>query len=165
MGRDCGGHRLKLICLFVHLDDQEFELVIFKLNQGLIDFDTDCLETLYFNPLNSKNSTAQTFDIDPDQQLFTRVQSNYYVPDQFNEISMQYNPSLSLLHINARSLIQNQPKLVELLNTIDLSISVIEITETWPKNLILKALIFSLKAIILFIRAEKIRLEEVLVSL
>ena len=33
------------------------------------------------------------------------------------------------------------------------------------KNLILKALMFSLKAIILFIIAEKIRLEEVLVSL
>ena len=52
---------------FVHLDDEEFELVIFEMNQGLIDFDTDCLETLYFNPLNSKNSTAQTFDIDLDQ--------------------------------------------------------------------------------------------------
>ena len=32
---------------FVHLDDEEFELVIFELNQGLIDFDTACLETLY----------------------------------------------------------------------------------------------------------------------
>ena len=119
---------------FVHLDDEEFELVIFELNQGLLDFDTHCIETLYVNPLNSKNSTAQTFDIDPDQQLFTHVQSNYYVPDPFNEISMQYNPSLSLLHINTRSLNQNQPKLVKLLNTIDLYFSVIGITETWLKK-------------------------------
>ena len=47
---------------------------------------------------------------------------------------MQYNPSLSLLHINARSLNQNQPKLVELLNTIVSSFSAIGITETWLKK-------------------------------
>ena len=39
-----------------------------------------------------------------------------------------------MLHLNARSLNQNLPKLTDFLNTLDLSFSVIGISETWLQN-------------------------------
>lgn len=71
---------------FCHLNDEEFNLAIFEMNQGRINFDADRLESLYFNPLNVSNSTSQTIDIDPDHQFFSYTGSSYYVSDQFNDL-------------------------------------------------------------------------------
>ena len=119
---------------FCHLNDEEFNLAIFEMNQGRINFDADRLESLYFNPLNVSNSTSQTIDIDPDHQFFSYTGSSYYVSDQFNDLCTKFNSSLSLLHLNARSLNHNLPKLTDFLNTLDLSFSVIGVTKTWLQN-------------------------------
>ena len=119
---------------FSHLDNDEFNLAIFEFNQGRINFDIDRLESLHFNPLSNDNLTLQSFDIDPDQQFYTNSSSHFYVSDQFNELSNKFSSSFSLLHLNARSLNHNLSRLTDFLNSIDLTFSVIGITETWLQD-------------------------------
>ena len=63
--------------LSVIFDDDEFNLYLYELGNGPINFDLDCLSTLHFNPLLSScgQRLALSTDIDPD--------SNFYF-DQLN---------------------------------------------------------------------------------
>lgn len=125
---------LQGILPFCHLDDDTFRLAIFELNQGPINFDTDHLESLYFNPLSTNYTTQTSFDIDPDQQFYCNHNSDYYVPDQFNDLCQIVDTDFSVLHLNVRSINQNLHSLTELLTTLNMTFSVIGISETWLKN-------------------------------
>ena len=102
---------------FYDLDDESFRLSIYEINNGPVRYSPDRLNSLYFNPINTENFTRNTFDIDPDQQFFSAVDSPFFIQDQFNEIISIQKSSFSLLHLNIRSMNQNLHKLTDFLNT------------------------------------------------
>ena len=117
---------------FAHLDDNSFNLTLFEMSQGIINFNSNRLESLYFNPLYLVESIASTADLDPDQQFFCEHNSRHYVPDQFNDrIGISNESPFSLMHINIRSLNQNLDKLTDLLSVVNLDFDIIGICETW----------------------------------
>ncbi|XP_031571341.1 uncharacterized protein LOC116305543 [Actinia tenebrosa] len=118
---------------FIHLDDESFRLALYELQQGPIRYQHDRLESLVFNPLMLEKNIAANSDLDPDVQYLNIPNSNYYISEQFNEITCNdnNNSKFSLLHLNARSINQNLTKLTDFLTTLDLTFSLIGITETW----------------------------------
>jgi len=102
---------------FTHLDDEEFNLIIYELTNGRINFDQDRLQSLSFNPLlfQSKNKFRFNSDLDPDQnffdQLYGKQECKYYVEEEFNNMVRKQckllTPSFSALHLNIRSIQKN----------------------------------------------------------
>jgi hypothetical protein len=71
---------------FSHLDDDEFQLVLYELNNGPINFDIDRLNTMIFNPLLSgcHKSLALSTDLDPDSNFYTnKFKCDYYTEQKF----------------------------------------------------------------------------------
>ena len=95
---------------FNHLDDTFFNAAIYELAQGPLNFNTNRLESLLFNPI--EHLTASSFSsrsVDPDPNLFFNPPAReYLVEDEINSrvAAEQYNSSFSLLHLNSRSLLQ-----------------------------------------------------------
>ena len=120
---------------FCHLDDEQFKVEIFEMNQGLINsFSRDRLDSLCFNPLNTDSCITSIADLDPDQQFLHQYHSNYYVPDQFNAIITKPESTFSMMHLNARSLNQNLTNLTDFLTTTDITFSIFGISETWLQS-------------------------------
>ena len=115
------------------MDEQSFDLAIFELKQGPVRFHQDRLESLFLNPLVVEDRITSNSDLDPDFQFFLQRNSQYYITDQFNELTTRnyYNSSLSLLHLNIRSINQNISKLTDFLSTLEFNFSIIGISETW----------------------------------
>lgn len=120
---------------FCHLNDDDFNLAIFEMNHGVVNFDTNRLESQHFNPIRNAQLTPQTTDLDPDQQFLNLPDSKYFISEEFNQLYLKTNVDLSLLHLNARSINQNfDDKVTDFLNTIESNFSIIGISETWIKN-------------------------------
>ena len=64
------------------------------------------------------------------------VNSKYYTPDDFYEHSKNINTldTLTLLHFNCRSLKRNFDNFSECVQTLNMPMSIIGVTETWLKN-------------------------------
>lgn len=96
---------------FYHLDNASFNLVTYELSHGRINYDNDRLESLIFNPINQYNfNNLFSNYLDPDINFsFSIPNSNYFTEEEVNaEISAEpSNPSFSVLHLNARSLLGN----------------------------------------------------------
>lgn len=74
---------------FNHLDDDSFNLVIYELSNGPVNFDEDRLSCLKFNPLlldNHKNLDLSS-DLDPDSNFFSdSFNCDYYIENSLNEM-------------------------------------------------------------------------------
>ena len=71
-------------------------------------------------------------DIDPDLNLYnlSNTNSHSYTPNEFN-IKFNEHNGLSILHLNARSLQKNFEKNSEFISTIQISFSIIAVSEIW----------------------------------
>ena len=56
---------------FNDLDDADFNLAIYEMQNGPVRYDADRLASLSFNPLlhNIRTNLARSFDLDPDTNL------------------------------------------------------------------------------------------------
>ena len=124
---------------FNDLDEADFNLAIYEMQNGPVRYDADRLASLSFNPLlhNIRTNLARSFDLDPDtnlRDLFSN-ECEYFNEDQFNDMLSSEDSricdSFSLLHLNIRSLQCNASKLTDLLSNVSLKFSLIGISETW----------------------------------
>ena len=106
---------------FHNLDDNAFKIVIYEFQHGTISYDTDQLETLFFNPILDQHSSLSdpNSDLDPDlnNQNYASSASycNYETAADLNgAIGGNNLISFSLFHLNARSLVKNQVTLAHL---------------------------------------------------
>ena len=124
---------------FNDLDDADFNLAIYEMQNGPVRYDADRLASLSFNPLlhNIRTNLARSFDLDPDTNLRGLFSDDceYFIEDQFNDMLSSEDSricdSFSLLHLNIRSLHCNASKLTDLLSNVNLKFSLIGISETW----------------------------------
>ena len=101
-----------------------------------------------------------TIDCDPNNfDINFNISSPYLSVKDFNNIR-HVNHKLSILQLNARSLITNCDALQILLSTINSTFDIISICETWLINIIYNYII--LKVIFLFIQLELISMVELL---
>lgn len=84
------------------------------------------------------NSSLFNDDIDPDLNLplnNSPINCDYYDPDQFNHLVKNSgylpNSTLSLFHVNSRSLSKNLDNLVTTLSLLSIKFDIVAITETW----------------------------------
>jgi hypothetical protein len=128
---------LEHILPFVHLDDNSYDIAIYELAHGPVNYNTDRLETLLFNPVHSSHSSASIFlnNLDPEQNFpFLDSPSIYFVEDELNSListNAFEKPGFSVMHINARSLCRNFENCRSMLARITHQFSVIGISETW----------------------------------
>ena len=120
---------------FNHLDDDDFELALYELAHGSLNYDFDRLATLHFNPLFGNSSSDLFQDLDPDTNFYRTTGCNYYLADQFTESfgsDIATDKSLfSVMHLNIRSLPRNLEKLSDYLLGISAKFSLIGLSETW----------------------------------
>ena len=126
---------------FYTLDDDDFELEMYQMQHGRVNFDEERLLNLKLNPLHCnfhKNLTLSS-NLDPDSNFHNEK----FNCDFFNECSLNnlllnssQNTShyLSFMHLNIRSLNCNLNSLQNLLARINNPFSVIGISETWLQN-------------------------------
>ena len=124
---------------FNDIDDADFNLAIYEMQNGPVRYDADRLASLSFNPLlhNIITNLAHSFDLDPDtnlSDLFSNV-CEYFIEDQLNDMlsseDLRICDSFSPLHLNIRSLQCNASKLTDLSSDVTLKFSLIGISETW----------------------------------
>lgn len=96
---------------FCHIEDHDFNIVIYELANGPGKFNEARLSILEFNPLKPGNrNMALSSDLDPDSNFnFDKLHCQYYTEQQFNELLDKTGSSgssicFSLLHLNIRSL-------------------------------------------------------------
>lgn len=97
----------RLCCFpFNHLDDFSFNLVIFENVYGTVNFDTDRLASLCFNPMEYVQRAGKFNDLDPHSNLSRSSSTcDYFVEDHLNNLTAAQNDvDLSALHLNAHSL-------------------------------------------------------------
>jgi hypothetical protein len=122
---------------FCHLDDASFNLAMYELTYGSINYD-DCLVSLVFNPTIELGYNSSSDYDDQDAYFpFSSLPSYYYGEGEVNaKISTEFpHPKFSILHINTRSLLRNFDKFRLMLACLQVSPSVIAITETWLNDL------------------------------
>lgn len=136
---------------FFSLDDDEFQLAIFEyLNGGSINFDADRLASLKFNPLlcESHKNFSLCKDLDPDSnfypnidncEYFTEASFNNMLTEQENRLNLSLNhdnftSSLSLLHLNIRSIVNKLGKFCNFLGGLNIKFPIIGISETWLED-------------------------------
>ena len=85
------------------MDDISFQLTLYELRDGPVNFDANRLESLLFNPIDQAELHHSYSDyIDPDINLSVcSTISNYMVEESFSNevISLGSNMLFSLLHI------------------------------------------------------------------
>ena len=126
---------------FQGLDDDSFNLEIFELHTGPVNFNTDSLASLSYNPLfaNANQHLTLANDADPDSHFYCDLNylCDYLIEDQFNKLiqnEINCSSQFSIFHLNIRSLDRNLNKLTNLLHNPNIQFSVIGITETWLQN-------------------------------
>ena len=126
------------------LDDDEFTSELSEYYKDLSQLHLDLNDTQMFNvfEMNDMNDSdfLPLFSYDPDMNFYNDYARNingdskYYSIDSFNkalETVFSDVPTLSLCHINIRSLPAHLVEFDALLSTMNISFDVIAITETW----------------------------------
>ena len=125
---------------FNHLDDDSFELVMYEMSNGPVNFDSDRLASLKCNPLSLDKYTnlSLSHDINPDSNFFSDTfNCEYYTESSLNGLIHENalnTEGLSLFHINIRSIRCNFSRLTNLLSSINNKFSIIGISETWLQD-------------------------------
>ena len=87
--------------------------------------------------LLNNNTILLDSDIDPDINFYNSLSMscNYYLPDELVDCIDSHLMSKSLIHINARSMV-NKLEYVELLKYIKNNFDILAVSETWKNDLI-----------------------------
>ena len=120
---------------FNHLDDSSFNLALYEISHGPLNFNSNRLETLLFNPIEQPElSNSLSSYLNPDSNFIAGVPSSSYLAE--DDINSRVAPlsnkiNFSIMHLNARSLLKNLDQLNLMLGSLKKSFSVIGISETW----------------------------------
>ena len=83
---------------FNDLDDSDFNLAIYEMQNGPVRYDADRLASLSFNPLlhNIRTNLVRSIDLDPDTNLSDSSSDacEYFIEDQFNNILTSEDPRI-----------------------------------------------------------------------
>ena len=123
---------------FCNISDHDFFNVI-NLKYNLHEHIITRIQSCNFNPfsLNSNCDIHADNDIDPDSNKLLKYiyedNCKYYIEESFSELIQQnnINGDLSLLHLNIRSLKNKHDDLCHYLAQLNLTFSIIGLTETW----------------------------------
>ena len=118
-----------------HLDNSSFNLALYEVSHGPLNFNSNRLETLLFNPIEHPElSNSLSSHLDPDFNFIACLPSSSYLA--VNDInsrvaSLSDKINFSIILLNARSLLKNLDKLNLVLGSLKKPFSVIGISETW----------------------------------
>jgi hypothetical protein len=122
------------------LDDDSFELLLFEMQHGRVNFEAERLVNLKCNPLHFKNqkNLTLTHNIDSDSNFSNEtLNCDFYTEcSLINTLSDKKTNQccLSVMHLNIRSLGRNQDCLQNLISSLNFMFSVIGISETWLQD-------------------------------
>ena len=128
---------------FNHIVDNDvYYSSLLELTSDCRLFGPDYAQFKIFDPfdLNDKKDYIPCTDINPDSYYYNDLSfsiqqnSNYYHEDSFNQSFQRVfhdNDTLSLMHLNIRSIPSNLTKLVQYLSNLNVNFDTIGITETW----------------------------------
>ena len=109
---------------FCRLDDSSFNAAMYELAHGSLHYDSDRLDTLLFNPIKDQSYFDDFLDnLDPDKNFPVHCSSSYMAHGDINAIfksKQDVVPSFSVLHINARSLLNKLDDIKSLLENMPL---------------------------------------------
>ena len=126
---------LEFLFPFNQLDDSSFNLALYEISHGPLNFSSNRLETLLFNPIEQPElSNSLSSCLNPDSNFIAGLPSSSYLAE--DDINSRVAPlsnkiNFSVMHLNARSLVKNLDKLNLMLGSLKKSFSVIGISETW----------------------------------
>jgi hypothetical protein len=111
---------------FCCLDDSTFNAPMYELAHGSLHYDSDRLDTLLFNPITDQSYFDDLLDnLDPDKNFPVHCSSSYMAHDDINatfKSKQHVVPSFSVLHINARSLLN---KLDDIKSLLEITLSLL----------------------------------------
>ena len=128
---------------FNHIVDNDvYYSSLLELTSDCRLFGPDYAQTKIFDPfdLNDEKDYIPCTDINPDSYYYNDLSfsiqqnSNYYHEDSFNQSFQRVfndNDTLSLMHLNIRSIPSNLTKLVQYLSNLNVNFDIIGISETW----------------------------------
>ena len=94
----------------------------------------DRLKHLKFNPFDTNNNIALS-ENHANLDNPSKINCEYYLPNDFNKLinttNLNNTNSLSLIHLNTRSIVNKFDSFKQLMNSFNLSFQVIGLTETW----------------------------------
>ena len=126
---------LEFLFPFNQLDDSSFNLALYEISHGPLNFSSNRLETLLFNPIEQPElSNSLSSCLNPDSNFIAGLPSSSYLAE--DDINSRVAPlsnkiNFSVMHLNARSLVKNLDQLNLMLGSLKKSFSVIGISETW----------------------------------
>ena len=124
------------------IDNDVYYSSLLELTSDCRLFGPDYAQTKIFHPfdLNDEKDYIPCTDINPDSYYYNDLSfsiqqnSNYYHEDSFNQSFQRVfndNDTLSLMHLNIRSIPSNLTKLVQYLSNLNVNFDIIGISETW----------------------------------
>ena len=126
---------LEFLFPFNHLDNSSFNLALYELSHGPLNFNSNRLETLLFNPIEQPElSNSLSSHLNPDSNFNAGLPSSSYLAE--DDINSGVAPlgdkiNVSIIHLNARSLLKNLDQLNLMLGSLKKPFSVIGFSETW----------------------------------
>ena len=126
---------LQSILPFNHLDTSSFNIALYEMSHGTLNYNSDRIGSLLYNPIEQPGFfDPLSNDLNPDSNSLTRLPtSRYMVEEDINYQVSSFNEKsvFSILHLSARSLLKNLDQLNLLLKNLNRSFSVLGVSETW----------------------------------
>ena len=101
---------LEFLFPFNHLDNGSFNLALYDLSHGPLNFNSNCFETLLFNPIEQPElSNSLSSHLSPDSNFITGLPSSSYLAE--DDINSRVAPLsdkiiFSMIHLNVPSLLK-----------------------------------------------------------
>ena len=118
---------LEFLFPFNHLDNSSFNLALYELSHGPLNFNSNRLETLLFNPIEQPElSNSLSSHLNPDSNFIAGLPSSSYLAE--DDIDSRVAPlsdkiNFSILHLNARNLLKSLDQLNLMLESLKIGIS------------------------------------------
>ena len=126
---------LQSILPFNHLDSIYFNIALYEVSHGTLNYNSNCIESLLYNPIDQPGLfDPLSNNLYPDSNFPTRLPtSRYMVEEDINDQVSSFNEESTflILHLNARSLLKNLDQLNFILKSLKRAFSVVSVSETW----------------------------------
>ena len=120
---------LQSILPFNHLDENSFNIALYEMSHGTLNYNSDRIESLLYNPIEQPGLfDPLSNDLNPDSNFLTRLPtSRYMVEEDINDQVSSFNEKsmFSILHLNARSLLKSLDQLNLILKNLNRTFSVL----------------------------------------
>ena len=128
---------LQSIFPFNHLDSNSFNIALYEMSHGTLNYNNDRLESLLYNPIDQPGLfDTLSNSLNPNTNFLTRLPtSRYMFEEDINDQASSFDEKsmFSILHWNARSLFKNLDQLNLILKSLNRAFSVLGVSETWLK--------------------------------